>query len=169
MGAYGGGASADLGRSFDVGEWRAGEPVVVGPWEVVADRVLHPGDAYGLRLRERATGAVLAHTGDTDACAAVVGLARDADLLLAEAAFHEGRDADRGVHLTGRRAAEVARDAGARRLLLTHLPPWNDPQRTLVEASGVGYAGGRGPRPPRAGRRGLSARRSRARGAGARA
>ncbi|WP_298804481.1 MBL fold metallo-hydrolase [uncultured Pseudokineococcus sp.] len=139
--AYGPGAAPELAASFAVRTWRAWTPLALGPWDVLVDRVDHPVEAYGIRLRERATGAVLTYTGDTDACPAVVDLARDADLLLAEAAFHEGRDAQRGVHLTGRRAAEVARDAGARSLLLTHLPPWNDPARTLGEAGGAGYAG----------------------------
>ena len=40
----------------------------------------------------------------------------------------------RGIHLTGRRAGEVARDAGARSLVLTHLPPWNDPDVAVAEA-----------------------------------
>src|SRR5690606_41047232 len=83
--------------------------------------------------------AVLAYTGDTDAYDGVVDLARDADLLLSEAAFHEGRDdgVERGIHLTGRRAGEVATAAGARRLVLTHLPAWNDPQRSLAKAREV--------------------------------
>jgi len=86
--------------------------------------------------------ATLAYTGDTDACSSVVELARDVDLLLSEAAFLEGRDdvVERGIHLTGRRAGQVATDAGARRLLLTHLPVWNDPAETLAEARGS-YAG----------------------------
>ncbi|MEK8228480.1 hypothetical protein NKG05_24285 [Oerskovia sp. M15] len=72
----------------------------------------------------------------------MVELARGANLLLAEAAFHEGRDdaIERGIHLTGRRAGEVATIADARRLVLTHLPAWNDKQAARDEAAEV-YAG----------------------------
>jgi ribonuclease BN (tRNA processing enzyme) len=79
---------------------------------------------------------VLAYTGATDACDALTPLCRDADLVLADSAYVEGRDDDTsGVHLTGRRAAAcVARAGGVRRLVLTHLPPWNDPAVCVAEA-----------------------------------
>jgi ribonuclease BN (tRNA processing enzyme) len=78
---------------------------------------------------------VLTYSGDTDTCEGLVEAAREADLFLCEAAFQEGRDDGiDGVHLTGRRAGQMASDAGARRLLLTHLPVWTDPLAASVEA-----------------------------------
>ncbi|RUP75086.1 MBL fold metallo-hydrolase, partial [Corynebacterium propinquum] len=80
------------------------------------------------------TTRVLTYSGDTDACEGLVEAARDADVFLCEAAFHEGRDdVIDGVHLTGRRAGETAAQAGARKLLLTHLPVWHAPQRAGQE------------------------------------
>ncbi|MGN6598839.1 MAG: MBL fold metallo-hydrolase, partial [Actinomycetes bacterium] len=61
-------------------------------------------------------------------------LARGADLLLAEAAFHDGRDVVPDLHLTGSQAGAHAAAAGVRRLVLTHLPPWNDADVTVAEA-----------------------------------
>ena len=81
--------------------------------------------------------AVLAYTGDTDTCDALLPLAKGADLLLAEASFQEGRDLSRGVHLTGLRAGQLATDAGCRRLVLTHIPAWTDPDVVLAEARSV--------------------------------
>jgi len=58
-------------------------------------------------------------------------------VLLAEASFQEGRDRTRGVHLTGLRAGRVAADAGCRRLVLTHVPVWTDPDVVVAEARSV--------------------------------
>ncbi|MFF3063052.1 MBL fold metallo-hydrolase [Oerskovia sp. NPDC057915] len=145
--AYGLEAGESMESQFAFRSWEPGQVVAVGPLEIEPFRVYHPVEAYGVRVTgpsslvpgERVT---LAYTGDTDACEGVVELARDADLLLAEAAFQEGRDdaVDRGIHLTGRRAGEVATAAGARRLVLTHLPAWNDKQAARDEATAV-YAG----------------------------
>jgi ribonuclease BN (tRNA processing enzyme) len=116
--------------------WQDGEPVAIGPLTVTARRVEHPVEAYGVRVEHRQghRTATLAYTGDTDTCAPLLELARGADLLLAEASFVEGRDTARGVHLTGRRAGEVAAHAGVRRLLLTHLPAWTPADVVLAEA-----------------------------------
>ena len=38
------------------------------------------------------------------------------------------------MHLTGKRAGAAATEAQVRRLLLTHLPVWNDSVRTVNEA-----------------------------------
>ena len=122
-------------QSFDIRVWTDGAQVRIGPLAVTARLVEHPVTAFGLRVEHE--GRVLAYSGDTDACPALVELAAGAQLLLAEAAFLERRDTDRGIHMTGQRAGEVARQAGAHRLVLTHLPIWTDPQAVLAEAKGA--------------------------------
>lgn len=108
----------------------------VGPFTITPFRVRHPVTAFGLRVATE--GAVLAYTGDTDSCPSLEPLMADADLVLAEASFIEGRDEARGLHLTGRRAAEAARAAGGvSRLMLTHIPPWNDPEVCRADAEEV--------------------------------
>ncbi len=123
---------------FDIVAWTPELPVKLGPLTLTARRVVHPVPAFGIRVegpREDGTGtAVLAYSGDSDVCEGLTRTARDADLFLCEAAFHEGRDDFTGVHLTGRRAGQVATEAGVGSLLLTHIPPWNDPERTRAEA-----------------------------------
>ncbi|ADG74223.1 conserved hypothetical protein [Cellulomonas flavigena DSM 20109] len=138
--------ATDTAGQFDVRAWRAGEVVQVGPLTLEAVPVEHPVPAFGIRVTGPSQGdparrVTLAYSGDTDACPGLDDLATDADLLLAEAAFVEGRDdAVRGVHLTGRRAGEAATRGGSRALVLTHVPAWNDPQVALTEAREV-YAG----------------------------
>lgn len=129
-GAYGPGEKG-LTEEFDFLDW---QPVQrIGPFSVTVARVEHPVEAYGIRLEH--DGAVLTYSGDTDSCDALVDLARDADVFLCEASFLEDRDPGRGVHLTGLRAGQAATDAGARRLLVTHLPPWTPGDAVLAEAA----------------------------------
>ncbi|ROS77012.1 MBL fold metallo-hydrolase [Cellulomonas sp. PhB143] len=145
--AYGLGPGEHMGGQLDFRAWSAGEQVAVGPLVLEPFRAYHPVEAYGVRVTgpssaRPGTTATLVYTGDTDYSPGVVEAARDADLLLCEAAFHEGRDdcVEPGIHLTGRGAGRVARESGARRLVLTHLPAWNDPAVTLAEARAE-YAG----------------------------
>jgi ribonuclease BN (tRNA processing enzyme) len=77
---------------------------------------------------------VLADSGDTGPCAELVDLARDADLLLAEAAFQVREDNPVDLHLTGVDAGDAASKAEVGRLLLTHIPPWHDREVALAEA-----------------------------------
>jgi ribonuclease BN (tRNA processing enzyme) len=74
----------------------------------------------------------MGYTGDTDTCEGLAAVAAGTDLLLIEAAFEEGRDTARGVHLTGQRAGQAAKAGRAKRVVVTHLPPWNDPAVTLA-------------------------------------
>lgn len=105
----------------------------LGPFRVTTDQVVHPVESYGMRIEHG--GRTLTYSGDTGVSDNLVRLAKDADVLLCEASFHDGRDDASNIHLNGRQAAEHATRAGAARLVLTHIPPWNDPERTLTEAS----------------------------------
>ncbi len=64
----------------------------------------------------------------------MTGLAQGADLLLAEASFVQGEHNPADLHLTGADAGLIARSAGVRRLVLTHVPPWHDPATAQAEA-----------------------------------
>ncbi|SHG40045.1 MBL fold metallo-hydrolase [Streptoalloteichus hindustanus] len=106
--------------------------VRIGECSVTAARVNHPCEAFGFRVEHE--GAVLAYTGDTAACDAVVELARGADVLLSEATWPDLPDLPRDLHLSGREAGELAAAAGVRKLVLTHIAPWYDAHAVLAEA-----------------------------------
>lgn len=82
-------------------------------------RVVQPAELVG----GARPGRTLVYSGDTRPCAATIEAAHGADLLVHEATFAEEESA-RAVetgHSTAREAASVARLAGVRRLVLTHL------------------------------------------------
>ncbi|MEU4802917.1 MBL fold metallo-hydrolase [Actinosynnema sp. NPDC023587] len=129
--------TADLSDVFAFHALTA-EPFRVGPFEITAARVAHPGESYGFRIAtDRAT---LAFTGDSGPCDALTTLAGDVDLLLSEATWTHADDRPPGTHLSGVQAGELAAEAGAGRLLLTHVAPWTDPGAVLAEAR-TRYAG----------------------------
>lgn len=75
----------------------------------------------------------LVYTSDTGPGWSVAELGHGADLALSEATFQEGSDGD-PVHLTAAQAGAAAREAGARRLMITHLLPLLDPALSVAEA-----------------------------------
>jgi ribonuclease Z len=101
-------------------------------WKVIASPVKHLIPTIGLRM-EFADGSVAAYSSDTEPCAAVMRLARDADLLL-----HETVGEARG-HSSGTQAADIARQAAARLLVLIHYPA-EKAAELLIEAR-AGFAG----------------------------
>jgi ribonuclease Z len=84
-------------------------------WTVFASPVCHMIPTIGLRM-EFANGSVAAYSCDSEPCAAVMRLGRQADVL-----FHESVGETRG-HSSGAQAADVARQAEAVKLVLIHYP-----------------------------------------------
>ena len=96
------------------GQIHKGQPVTLPD-----GRVVMPADLVG----PPRPGRTVVYSGDTRPHRSVVAAARDADLLVHEATFGDdelARAVETG-HSTAREAAEVAREAGARKLVLTHL------------------------------------------------
>ncbi|MEV6106902.1 MBL fold metallo-hydrolase [Streptomyces sp. NPDC051940] len=113
-------------RTLEPGRFQA------GPFTVYTDRVSHPVEAFAFRVEH--AGRALVYSGDTGPCAALSELSKDADLLLCEAAFTHGKEDIPDLHLNGLQAGELADAAQVRRLVLTHIPPWTDPEVNLRDA-----------------------------------
>lgn len=127
---------SQLGPEFDFRDLADRASFTVGPFTVTSYRVNHPVEAYGLRVE--ADDKVLAYTGDTDSTPALTPLLTGADLALADSAFCDDRDDAEGIHLSGRRAAAAAVAAGGvQRLMLTHIPAWNDGEVCRKQAASV--------------------------------
>jgi ribonuclease BN (tRNA processing enzyme) len=96
---------------------------------------LPPIETYGFRIEH--AGWRLAYSADTGESDALIRLAEGADLLLCEASFLDAPDNRPNLHLSARQAAEHAVRAGVGELVLTHLVPWHDRDRSLAEAAAV--------------------------------
>jgi ribonuclease BN (tRNA processing enzyme) len=84
----------------------------------------HSDHSIGFRVTTPG-GKAVAYSGDTDYCPNLILLAREADLLILECSFPDGSKVE--GHLTPSLAGRVAREAGCKRLLLTHFyPPCDD-------------------------------------------
>jgi ribonuclease BN (tRNA processing enzyme) len=120
---------AYLLRDFD-----AGDRLTIGPFTVETRLLPHWVPNAGIRLS--AGGTAVAYTGDSGPSPDVAALARGTGLLIAEASYPHQVPPDSARFLTSaRQAARQAAQAGAARLLLTHLLPGTDPAVTLDAAS----------------------------------
>jgi ribonuclease Z len=113
------------------GKLHHGQPVEVEGREITAAEV----------VGAPRPGRLVVYSGDTRPSPRTIEHATGADLLIHEATFGE-EEAERAVvtgHSTAREAGQVARDAGARRLALTHFSPRyaDDPRLIEREAKAV--------------------------------
>ncbi len=130
--AYGLDEHPGMTHAFDFGTLHPGTREI-GPFRVTLAHMNHPVETFGFRIE--AGGRAIAYSADTGPTAALTGLARGADLMLCEASFLAGPGLPEGVHLTAGQAAQHAAQAGAGHLVLTHLVPWNDRERSRAEAA----------------------------------
>jgi len=107
--------------------------IEIGPLRITTALMRHSVETFAFRIEH--AGRVVAYSADTGPCDDLVTLARDADLLLAEASFVDGPGLPADLHLTARQAAEHAAGAGAAELVLTHLVAWNDPAVSQAQAA----------------------------------
>jgi ribonuclease BN (tRNA processing enzyme) len=122
-----------LAAAHDVREFRPGERLGIGPFAV--DTVPLPHFVPNAGLRIGTPGTVLAYTGDTGPSADIPRLAEGADVFLSEATYvRRVPDADVRYLLTAELAGSYAQQAGAARLLLTHLWPGTDRATALGAA-----------------------------------
>ena len=122
----------------DSGPWLSwstvtdGDCVEHGSLRLTFSRTDHPPETLAVRVD--GGGRSLGYSADTGPGWSLEALGPGLDLALCEASLpadHEGEVA----HLTAAQAGETARAAGARHLVLTHLWPTLDPERSALEGA----------------------------------
>ena len=107
------------GAAFTVTDAAVGVEYAFGPFRARVYPAVHPVEAYSLSVTDGEK--TLFYTGDTGWHDALSDYARGADLLLADTCFWASREGQRNIHLTVPEAGEIARKAGVKRLLCSHL------------------------------------------------
>ncbi|MDP8971066.1 MAG: MBL fold metallo-hydrolase [Actinomycetota bacterium] len=112
----------------------AGDVLELGPLRVTLFAAHHPVETLASRVESG--GTVFSYSADSAATPAIVDCARDADLFAADCTWldREGPYPP-GTHMTGLQAGAQAEEAGARRLLVTHVLPAYDPVEVAAEAA----------------------------------
>lgn len=127
-----GGQGSRLRETFDFTPVWTGDVVEIGDLSVSFVETDHSVPTVGSRWE--ADNRTLFFTGDTGPKGDWQDMARGADLLLSEAAYQERGEDDYPHHLTSTEAGRIAREVGAGRLVLTHIPPYLDVSRSVSEA-----------------------------------
>lgn len=135
--ARGAGSTRHLEDVFDLSEHDGRSPLRFGRMTLTPIETQHYIPCWGFRAE--ADGRLVAYTADTAPCDGLRELATDADLLLSEATLRSlDEDASppepRG-HLLPAEAGDAARDARARRLVLTHLPVEDEAAAARADAT----------------------------------
>src|SRR5699024_8296695 len=112
-----GGEEAEDSAVFDYHLWEDAPSFKFGPFTVESLPVNHPVPAVGMRISAFSKNSVrdvpFCFSGGTDVIYILVSLAYGVYLFFVDAVFTEARDVPHGIHLTGRRACELAMRAGA--------------------------------------------------------
>jgi ribonuclease BN (tRNA processing enzyme) len=89
------------------------------PYRISSLPLVHADPCFGYRLE--AEGKTIAYCTDTGPCENLLRLAKNADLLITECSLLPGKEiSDKWPHLTPEAAAVAAKEAGAKKLALTH-------------------------------------------------
>jgi ribonuclease BN (tRNA processing enzyme) len=124
--------------AFDVHEYAVGDLLSLGPFAARFCEVPHYVATFAVELAS--DGARFTYGADCRPNDELVDFARGTDVLLIEATLpRPERDGTRG-HLTAREAGQHGREAGARRVVLTHYSDELDPELTRDEGAG-GFGG----------------------------
>jgi ribonuclease BN (tRNA processing enzyme) len=113
-------------------DWRLtgdGDEFEIGPLRFHLSATDHYVETLAVRVDDPLSDRSLAYSADTGPDWSFRRLGSDVDLALCESTFPTDDEAEGVLHLSARQAGAMAADAGARRLVLTHLWPGTDPDQ----------------------------------------
>jgi ribonuclease BN (tRNA processing enzyme) len=108
-------------------------PLQLEPLKFSFCRNIHPDPCFSIRIDSDTC--CLVYIADTAWTDDLVEIARGADLLVCESSLYDEYRGKIPGHLTAGEAGQIAASAGAKHLVLTHLPHFGDHTRLLKQAA----------------------------------
>lgn len=126
-------------EQFKIKEYDPVKPLVVGPFTLTFAPTKHYIPCWAMRVE--AEGRTIAYSADTGPEVDLTSVVRDADLFICESGVSSRRaDPNTWGHLDPVEAGEIARTAGAKRLVITHI--WHEFDRSaMLEAAATAFGG----------------------------
>jgi ribonuclease BN (tRNA processing enzyme) len=123
----------ELTPTFDWHTITDGSRFTIDGLRFTCSQTVHPVETVALRI-DNSDGRSIVYSADTGTGWSLSSLPMEADLALVEAGAlpeHEGI----APHLSPRQAGSEAREARAKRLVVTHLPPGTDRESVHAQAA----------------------------------
>lgn len=118
---------------FDFVPVWTGDSVTIGSLDATFVEMGHSVPTVGSRWE--GTNRTLFYTADTGPAGEWMSFADSVDVMLSEASYQGAtKDKPYTYHLTAGEAGQIAREVGASRLVLTHIPPYLDVAKSVAEA-----------------------------------
>tara|TARA_Y100000590_G_scaffold369306_1_gene430465 strand:- start:2022 stop:2771 length:750 start_codon:yes stop_codon:yes gene_type:complete len=127
-----------LGDSGDLFLWEIvsdGSTAHVGDIDIRFSQTDHPVETLAMRLKSGNDSIV--YTSDTGSNWSISDLGSEPDIVVGEGTLLEINDDASIPHISCAHLAQEANKAGAKRLVVTHVPPGSDPSQHLEEAAAV--------------------------------
>jgi ribonuclease BN (tRNA processing enzyme) len=107
----------------------------IGSLTFTSLKVPHLEPTFGIRVETE--GKAVFYTSDTGYDTKLIAYAQEVDLLLAETTLLKTQAGEPVAHLTTHQVGQIAQEAGAKKLVLTHLWPHFNREQILAEVKEV--------------------------------
>ncbi|UQS86421.1 MBL fold metallo-hydrolase [Nicoliella spurrieriana] len=107
-------------------------PLHLGPFTISFLKTHHPVPAFAMRITDE-SGKTMVFTADTSYFDGLIKFSHDADLLITDTNFFADK---KGLkwHMTSEESGKLAKNANAKRLVLSHLPGSGNLNQLVAEA-----------------------------------
>lgn len=118
--------------AFDINVLNKETIINQNDFKITTARMTHPVESYALKFSHM--GKSIVYSGDTTYNPGLAVFSAGCNLLITDSGFLDEQLTPSSPHMSSAQCARVAADAGAGRLLLSHLNPGTDTDDYLVEA-----------------------------------